>query len=332
VSITIAEIAKLAGVSKATVSRVLNDKPDVLPETRKKIQDLIELYEYEPNAFAKAISNQKSYTIGLVIPHTAHYIFSNPYYSEIMRGVSVEAKENGYHLLLTYSEDQDYVSVVKQKRVDGIILISPERKHKKIIQKFKELDIPFVATSKFPGVPDISYVCIDDFHGSCMAVEHLINLGHKNIGFINGPGMLASSEDRLAGYKHTLDKYNITYNSSFVGEGNTSISSGQIEMEKLLNIKELTAVFVASDLMATGAIRAINIAGKRVPEDISVVGFDDIPMAEFLNPPLTTIKQYTYEKGRIAAKMLIDKINNVPIEDKVVMPINLVVRMSTRAI
>jgi DNA-binding LacI/PurR family transcriptional regulator len=332
VSITIAEIAKLAGVSKATVSRVLNDKPDVLPETRKKIKDLIELYEYEPNAFAQAISNQKSSTIGMVIPHTANYIFSNPYYAEIMRGVSVEAKKNGYHLMLTYSEGEDYVSVVKQKRVDGIILISPGRKHKALVQKFDELGVPFVATSKLPGMPDISYVSIDDFHGSCMAVEHLINLGHRDIGFIGGPRNLASSEERIAGYKYTLDKYNISFNESFVSKGDTSIASGQREMIKLLENKELTAVFAAGDLMATGAIRAINLVGKGVPEDISIVGFDDVPLAEFLNPPLTTIKQYTYEKGQIAAKMLIDKINKKSVDDKIIMPVNLVVRMSTRAI
>lgn len=331
-SITIAEIAKMAGVSKTTVSRVLNNKSDVLPETRQKIQDLILLHDFQPNAFAKAISHQKSNTIGLVIPHDANYIFSNPYYSEIIRGVSIEAKKNGYHLMLIYAEGDDYIAVVKQKRVDGIILISPGIQHRTVIQRLNELEIPFVATSRMPGVSDINYVCIDDFYGACLAMEHLISLGHRQIGFISGPRILASSEDRLAGYKYTLEKYNIPYNDNFVGEGDTSIASGQREMLKLMDNKGLTAVFAGSDLMATGAIRAINEAGKSVPEDISVVGFDDIPLVGFLNPPLTTIKQYTFEKGQIASKMLIDKINGLSLQNMIKMNVEIVIRMSTKRV
>ena len=330
--ITIAEIAKLAGVSKTTVSRVLNNKPDVLVDTREKIMELISLYDFQPNAFAKAISHQRSNTIGLVIPYDANYIFSNPYYSEIIRGVSLEAKNNGYHLMLTYSEGDDYISVVKQKRVDGLIIISPGSDHRIVIQQLKKLKIPFVATSRMPKVMDINHVCIDDFNGACLATEHLISLGHRRIGFINGPSILASSEDRLAGYKNTLEKYNIPYDGNIVGNGDTSIESGHRVMQRFLKNEVLTAVFAASDLMALGAISAITESNRSVPEDISIVGFDDIPLSGFLSPPLTTIRQLAYEKGCIATKMLMEMIRGKSTEIMIMMPVEIIIRKSTKKI
>ena len=331
-ALTIAEIAKMAGTSKTTVSRVLNNKPDVLQETRDRIKRLIELYDFHPNAFAKAISNQKSNTLGLVIPHDANYIFSNPYYSEIIRGVSIEAKKKGYHLLLTYAEGDDYIAVVKQKRVDGIILISPGVNHKAVILELNSMAIPFIATSRMIGVPDINYICIDDFRGACLAVEHLLALGHRKIGFISGPSNLASSEDRLAGYTVSMEKAGLAVATGFIVEGNTSIESGRSAMNQLLKIESLSAVFVASDLMAAGAIRAINEAGKSVPEDISVVGFDDIPLGGYLNPPLTTIRQKTFEKGQLASELLIDLINGVAVPQVTKMNVEMVIRGSTRKV
>lgn len=330
---TIYEIAKIAGVSKATVSRVLNNKPDVLPETRDKIKSIISQYDFQPNAYAKAITSRSSKTLGLVIPHDANYIFSNPYYNEIMRGVSIEAKNNGYHLMLTYAEGDDYLSIVKQKRVDGLMLVSPGRNHRSVIEHLKELSIPFIATSRMPDVSDINYICIDDFNGACLAVEHLILLGHRRIGFINGPSTLASSEDRLEGYRTTLTRYGIPYEEKMVKVGDTSIASGNEAMSELLRNHDITGVFVASDLMAAGAISAINDLNLSVPEDFSIVGFDDIPLAGYLNPPLTTLRQNTYEKGRLATKMLISVINGNNKENLMMkMQVELIVRKSTRPV
>lgn len=330
--ITIAEIAQLANVSKTTVSRVLNNKPDVQPETRDKIKKIIAEYDYHPNAFAKAILNKKSNSIGLLIPYDANYIFSNPFYYEIIRGISQAANKNGYFLMFCYSEGDNYITAIKEKRIDGIILISPGSGHKGIIDRIRELDMPLVSTSKIPGVKDIRYVDVDNVHGARMAVEHLVSLGHRRIGFINGPSVLASSEDRLKGYCSVLSDHGIPYDANLVRIGDTSIGSGHKAMESLLNTQDISAVFVASDLMAVGVIGAINEHGKNVPNDISVVGFDDIPLAGALNPPLTTIRQFAYEKGAVATDMLIKLIGKDSEEQMPRIEAEIIVRYSTKKV
>lgn len=330
--ITIAEIAKMAGVSKTTVSRVINEKLDVLPETRDRINALIRQYDFHPNAYAKAITSRKSNTIGLVIAQSANYVFSNPYYAEIIRGVSNMAQSRGYHLLLTYCEGGDYIEVVRQKRVDGVILLSPTAGHGAVIEKLDELDLPFVSASRMPGYPDIHYLCVDDIEGCMTAVKYLISLGHRAIGFINGPESLASSQDRLTGYRRILVENGIAIQPEWIQEGDTSIDSGFYCMRTLIAKTNVTAVFAASDLMAVGAIRAIEEAGKSVPGDYSIIGFDDIPLAGFLNPPLTTMRQDTFEKGQTAARMLLDLLNGNPDPNHVIMTAKLVVRQSTHAI
>lgn len=303
------EIAKLANVSKTTVSRVLNNKPDVHEKTRKKIQEIIAKYDYEPNVFAKAISKKESRILGLVIPYKADYIFSNFFYEEMLKGISTEVNNKGYYLLFCYTIDDSFIKLVKQKIVDGFILISPGRTDKYLLELLNRNNIPFVATSKIPGESNYTYVDVDNFYGAKMATEHLISLGHKKIGFIiNGPESLASSTDRLEGYKYVLAKNDIEYNEDLVKMGNTSINSGFKEMEKLLPEKP-SAVFVANDMMAIGAMKAIKKHNMKIPDDISVVGFDDIALTEIIDPPLTTIRQPSFKKGVEATTLLIKYIN-----------------------
>lgn len=330
--ITISEIARMASVSKTTVSRVINNKADVQSETRKKINELISQYDFHPNAFARAISNQKSHTIGLVIAQSSNFILSNPYYYEIIRGVSNVSKKLGYHLLLTYCEGEEYLEAAQQKRLDGVILISPGRGQEAIIQQLEKLEIPFVSISRMPGRADIHYICTDDFDGASKVVAHLARLGHNKIAYINGPKSMASSNDRLDGYRFELNRNKIPYRPEFIVEGDTSINSGHTCMQKLLKLEGITAVFVASDLMAIGAIQAIEEAGKHVPDDYSIVGFDDIPLAGFLNPPLTTIHQDAFEKGEMSTRMLLDILNKEPVSNCVKMPVKLITRQSTKAI
>ena len=330
---TINEIAKIAGVSKATVSRVLNNKPDVLPETRERIKAIILKYDFEPNAFATAIANKSCKTFGVIIINDANFVLANPYYNEVIRGLSIEAKNHGYHLILTYAEGDDYLSIVKQKRVDGLFLISPIRNHKNVIDQIKELGTPFVATSRMPGVNDINFIYNDDYNGACLAVEHLIQLGHRRIGMINNSSVMASSEERHDGYRDTLKKHGMPYEEKLVIVGDTSIPSGYDAIQKLLREKDITGVFVAGDLMAAGAISAINEAGLKVPEDISIVGYDDIPLAGYLHPPLTTVRQNPYEKGRHAVKMMLDVLNKNNKEYVMMkMQVELIVRKSAKAL
>jgi LacI family transcriptional regulator len=331
-NITITEISKLANVSKTTVSRVINNKPDVLPETREKIKAIIKEYDFYPNVYAKAISNQKSNTVGLLIPYSTDYVFSNPYYYEIIRGVALELNKSGYYLMFIFSHDDNYKIALRQNRVDGLIALSPGRGHEDIINTIKNMDIPVVATSKVFDVQDIHYIDTDNINGAGLAVGHLASLGHRRIGFINGPDILASSKERLTGYMDALKKYGIQYDPDLVKYGDTSINSGYKAMQELLNQKDISSVFVASDLMAVGVINAINNMGKSVPDDISVVGFDDIPLAGELNPPLTTIRQYAYEKGMLSAKALINLLNGKHLPKKKSVKVELVIRNSTRKV
>ncbi len=332
-NITISEIARLANVSKTTVSRVLNNKPDVQPETREKIKRLIEELDYQPNIFAKGISNKKSHTIGLLIPYSANYIFSNPFYYEIIRGVSNEANKKGYYILFCYSEEDNYLIALRQKRFDGVIVVSPGKEHKRLFDEIIDADVPVVAISKVPGMPEIKFVDTDNFNGAFKAVEHLISLGHKKIGYINGPESLASSTDRFEGYKKALESHGIAYDEKLIEPGDTSINSGFKAMQNLIQSNSgISAVFVASDLMAVGVINAINSAGKKVPDDISVVGFDDIPLAGSLNPPLTTVRQFSFERGELTARMIIDLIEEKPIDYKTGMNFELIIRSSTKDI
>ncbi|MDW7670505.1 MAG: LacI family DNA-binding transcriptional regulator [Bacillota bacterium] len=329
---TIGEIAKLAGVSKTTVSRVLNNKPDVKPETRIKIMELIEQKNFHPNAFAKAISSQISNSLGLIIPYEAEYIFSNPFYVEVLRGVSTQANIMGYFLNVCYPHDQNYVDIYKQKRVDGFILISPGSKHLSIIDSLKQEGAPFVATARIPSEKDLTYVDVDNFAGGIMATEHLISLGHRRIGFIGKPTM-TSSTDRFDGYKEALKKHHIEYDDNLVRVSETSsIEGGYLSVLELLEIRHKpTAIFLTNDLLALGALKAIDEKGLNVPGDISVVGFDDIPMADYVTPPLTTIRQPAYEKGVEASKILVNYLkNNKPLKSKM-LSLELIVRKSTAA-
>jgi LacI family transcriptional regulator len=327
---TIEEIAQLAGVSKTTVSRVLNNKPDVNKVTREAILKIIADYDFQPNAFAKAVSLQKSHSIGLIIPYEADYIFSNPFYIEVLRGVSTEVNHRGYYLSICYPKDHNYVDMYKQKRVDGYILMSPGSYHSHIIESLKEVKAPFISTAQIPDYKDMISVDVDNYKGGRMLTEYLVGLGHKEIAYI-GKLSVTSSTDRLHGYQDILKENGIHLNDNMVKISKAGTShSGYDIMKELLNENQaITAVFAASDVMTGGVIKAIKEAGLRVPEDISVVGFDDIPNSEYADPPLTTIKQPAFEKGVEATRMLIDLIAEGIQPESKILDLELIVRKST---
>jgi len=329
---TIEEIAELAGVSKTTVSRVLNNKPDVNKATREKILQIISDNDFQPNAFAKAFSLQKSHSIGLIIPYETDYIFSNPFYIEVMRGVSTEINNRGYYLSICYPKDHNYVDMYKQKRVDGYILMSPGSYHSHIIESLYEVKAPFISTAHIPDYPDMISVDVDNYAGGRMITEYLVGLGHKVIAYI-GKLSVTSSTDRLHGYQDILKENGIIPDEKLVKISNagTSDSGYQIMKELLSETKDITAVFAASDIMTGGIIKAIKEAGLCVPEDISVVGFDDIPSSEYADPPLTTVKQPAFQKGVEATKMLIDLIEDEISPESKILDLELIIRKSTGA-
>jgi LacI family transcriptional regulator len=330
--ITIGELAKIAGVSKTTISRVINSKPDVDPGTREKILSLISEYGFQPNAFAKAISQKQSNHIGLLIPHKAEYVFSNPFYTEVMRGVSTAVDENGYYLLICYAHEVNYMDIYKQKRVDGFVLLSPGSFHKHIIEALNVGSVPFVSTAKILGEAEMTYVDVDNFAGASMLMQHLVSLGHQRIAFIGKP-TLQSSQDRLSAYKTVLAKAGIQYDPELALVTDTSsVESGHEYTLRLLRAQRPpTAIFLANDVMAIGAINAAHEIGLRVPEDISIVGFDDIPFSNYTNPPLTTVHQPAFEKGVRAAKLLINLLETQKPQESIILPMEMAVRKSTAA-
>ncbi len=330
--INIEKIAKIAGVSKTTVSRVINKKPDVKPSTREKILKIISEYGFHPNIFAKGISSKRIKHIGLIIPYTIEYILSNQFYVDVMHGISNEVERSGYYLLICLYNvyETNYVKIYMQKRVDGFIVMSPSFLHRKIIHELYEANVPFVSTAKLLGKEKITYVDVDNFKGARLAVEHLISLGHKKIAFIGKPA-LTSSSDRLAGYKETLAKYNLPIRNEFIKVSEApSMVCGHDVMFELLNYKDIpTAVFLSNDMMAIGAIKAVKEIGKKIPDDISIVGFDDIALSRFTSPALTTVHQPAYEKGFEATKSLIRFLEEGVKPITKILNVNLVVRNST---
>ena len=332
-TINISEIARLAGVSKSTVSRVLNGHADVMPQTRQRVQQIIKEYDYYPKAYAKAISQQRSSMICLVMPYTPQNSFSNPYYTEVIRGIAIVAQQQGFQMMFIYSGQGEYMLAAKQRSADGIIFINPMKNDYPNIQELRKMDFPLVLTSRTVGTPNICSVYIDDYRGSALAMEHLISRNHRHIGMINIPNEFPSGEKRFEGYRDTLEKHRIPYREEYVIHcEDVQIENGLRAMEKLLLLPDITAVYITDDMMAAGAIRAIQMQGKSIPGDYSIVGFDDQPLSGYLSPALTTIRHDACLRGRVAAQMLFDVMAERPVESPHIIDVELIVRDSTRSI
>ncbi len=328
--ITIEDIAKMAGVSKTTVSRVINNKPDVHPRTRQRINDLIEEYKFCPNLFATGKTSHKINHIGLIVPYTTSSILSNQFYVGVFQGILDEVERRDHYLLFCYVHQTNYREIYEQKRVEGFILLSPAALHQSIIRELQSADIPFVCTAKIVDQPELPYIDIDNINGAELAVTHLISLGHRKIAFAGKPA-LTSNHDRLVGYKQTLAKNNIPVIDEYIQTVEvSSIDTGYTMMMNLLDLEDPpTAVFSTCDVMAFGAIKAIHERGLKVPEDISIIGFDDIPLSRNMSPALTTVRQPAVEKGSIAAGQLIDYLVNGKEMATKILDVKLIVRDST---
>lgn len=325
------EIARLAGVSKTTVSRVLNNRPDVSKETADRINALIKCTGYTPNAFAKAINKKQANTIGLVIPYEASYIFSNMYFVELLRGISTHIDERSYYLMLCYPQGNNFVDFYKQKRIDGFIIISPDVNHARIINDLVEAKAPLILTANVPCYTGAAaYVDIDDAKGAQLAAEHLISLGHRRIAFV-GENNIISSMRRRDAYRECLYSHNILPDENLIryAQGNM-VEAGYNLMTDLMQLSDPpTAVLFSTDMLAIGASNAALNMGLNIPTDVSLVGFDDVFMSQYLSPPLTTVFQSAYDKGRIAAQKLIDYLEDETPMDNQLLDIELRLRSST---
>ncbi len=326
---TIDEIAALASVSKTTVSRVINGKPDVSPKTRDRVLALIEEHSFTPNALAKAIISSKSENIGLIIPFEAQYIFSNPFYVEVLRGISTKVSESGYYLMLCYLKDHNYLNIYKQSRVDGYILLSPGSRHSVLINELLTAKAPFIATARVPELEnDMTWVDVDHCKPAEEITKYLISLGHRRIAYV-GKATISSSRERLKGYCTALRENGIDCDERLIRIlDEPTVRAGHDAALQLIRDSAPTAMFFASDLLAIGALNAMHECNLRVPEDVSIVGFDDIPLSEHLSPALTTVHQPAFEKGYRAASIFIDHLQTGEPMQSELLDTQLVVRKS----
>lgn len=332
-NLTISDIAKKSQVSRTTVSRVLNNKPDVKPETRKKVLEIIKQYNYQPSVLAKGNITKRSYTLGLVVPYDFNSVFINPFNSEVIKGICAEADLHGYYVLICRSaRSEDCISMYNEKRVEGFIIINPDNRNTELYENLNNAEIPYIVTSKIACSTPTNYVDVDNVHGAEMAVEHLTLLGHSKIAVITGPDFLQVHKDRVIGYKNVLEKKGIPFNAQYILSTDTSIEGGYNGAMQLLNQEDIpSAIFVAGDIQAMGVIKAIKNRNLSVPKDISVIGFDDIYLSKYMDPPLTTVKQQISRKGTDACRMLINYLEGSGVMGHEILMPELVIRSSTAA-
>jgi len=328
---TIKDVAQLAGVSYTTVSRALNDKRGVNRETKSKVLRAARELMYRPNAMARGLVNKRSHSIGLVIPD-----ITNPFFPEVARGIEDGANEAGYSTILCntnweHPKEANYIDLLVEKRVDGIILapISPAVTFSP--QSLRNR-VPIVYVDKVPRESGGSFVMIDNVRGGYLATKHLIDSGYREIGFIGAPNDSSTIDERLKGYRMALEEHGLMINKGFIRFGDYKRETGFNIIRKMIREKQYPrAIFAENDLLALGVLQGAKEQGLSVPQDIAVVGFDDIPMASFPEVQLTTVYQPKYRMGRLAVEILIEGIDKQEnfAERKVVLESELIIRKSS---
>ena len=326
---TIAEIAQAAGVSVPTVSKVLNQRPDVAPETRLRVEQVIKEKGYVPNRAARALGGGQSGLIDLILPSFPN----SEYYLEIIQGIEATAQQEGKNVVLARIKDEsqlDQLDYAADRSTDGAILILPHL-YQPLAEKLQKLAIPFVIVdNNFSLDVPVPSLGTTNWMGGLMATQYLLGLGHQRIGIVADRSNYLSGQARFAGYRTALETAGLTLDPQLVREGNFIPKDGQEHTNALLALSEPpTAIFAGSDWQAAGVYRAIWEHGLCIPEDISVIGFDDVPSAQWMSPPLTTIRQPLKEMGSMATSMLLKLIAGETLEvTRVELASDLIIRKS----
>ena len=333
---TIYDVARLAKVSTTTVSKVLSNTPYVSASTRQRVLDAMRELHYSPSLAARGLTNNRTYVIGIIVAHDPDYSFKDPFVLEIIHGITSAANDNDYDVLLSTSKKNNsqrrsYDRVLRTGYVDGVVTI--EGFEGSIDdQELAERRLPRVSIGYREDRQEINVVRSDDWQGAYQAVKYLLELGHRRPGLICGPRNFVGAVDaRLEGMRAALVEYGLELEAHLISDGDFSVESGYQAAASLLEVAERpTAIFAMNDRMALGAMRRAREAGLHVPTDLSIVGFDDITLAQESDPPLTTIRQFPTEMGRIATQHLFSLINNESEPfPAVITPVELVVRSST---
>jgi LacI family transcriptional regulator len=333
---TIEDVAERAGVSISTVSRVVNQSVPVEPGTEARVREAIDELGYRPNLLARSFRRRVTQTIGLLVPD-----ISNPFFAEVARAIEDAGFASGYSVVLCNSDlsevkQETYIDVLLAKQVDGLILIStgfiPPESGLDLMDRIGGAGVPCVVVDRDLGDLPIDQVMVDNHQGGFLAGRYLLQLGHRRIACVTGHRDLAPSAGRIAGFQRALAESGIGTPSTALVSGNGHYEGGIAAAQELLNRgEEFTAVFAFNDLMAIGVIAALQRAGRRVPDDVSVIGFDNIPQTSAVFPAVTTIAQPTTDLGRRSVELLLERINNrdAPAQ-RLVLSTNLVERESCR--
>jgi DNA-binding LacI/PurR family transcriptional regulator len=331
------DVARLAGVSRTTVSFVLNNVPGVkiTKETRQRVLQAARDLNYYPTAAARSLASGKTHRIGLVLGLGQERLAADAFLPTFLQGVTTSVHQRGYLLMLQLAEDvpshEAYARLIREQQVDGLILSGP-RLDDPLLPQLKEERFPLILHGQLPGY-DIPQVDIDNRAGGFKATSHLIKLGHRRIGFIsNAPLSYSGAQERFRGYNDALIDHNLPPDEDLVRTAAFTPEAGHAAMEELLSLPgRPTAVFAASDVVAIGAMGAILAAGLKIPDDIAVVGFDDIFFAAHTSPPLTTVRVPAYGLGWTSADVLISLIEDEDEVSSVFLETELVIRGSCGA-
>ena len=337
--VTMKDVAREAGVTSAAVSYALSGKRPISEETRRRVEQAIKRLGYTPNMAARTLSSatKDSRLIGVVVPQTeagSRLMFQNQFYSEILGSIELCARQKGYHVIISATDaNESYLTLAKERNLDGIIVIGmyPDS----FYQQMKKSQIPIVLIDSYCNDHYYHNIRIDDAYGSYLATKYVLDCGHRAVAFFSGRikenGVM---KKRLAGYRDALTEYEIPFREELIFEGNIDYKDGIVSAQRLMDAGlPATAVVAAADILAIGAAKAFYERGVRVPDDISLMGFDDLEIAQYLTPGLTTVKQQISLKGEKAVELLIRNINEPELtKQELILPVSLVERGSVRKI
>src|SRR6476469_5504413 len=331
---TSADVATEAGVSRTTVSFVLNGRTDVkIPDdTRRRVMQAAERLGYHPHAPARQLAGGRSHVIALVLRQSPEQIAGDAVLVETLRGLAQAARSGGFRVMVEPLAPDElevtYAALLREQHADGRVISGPRVDDPSLVDLMRD-EFPIVIQGALPG-SGLTSVDVDNVAGARGAVDHLISLGHRRIACItNAPLVYTAAQERLAGYRAALEAAGLDAAPELVAEGAFDAPSGHAAMAQLLARTAFDAAFVASDVVALGAIGALREAGRRVPDDVSIVGFDDIPLAAYFDPPLTTVRLPAYELGHAAGRALLERIADREIPPRTLLPTELIVRSST---
>jgi len=333
--LTLEDIAKKAGVSRSTASRVVNNHPNVSDDVRHRVQQVIQETSYQPHAAARTLASQRSWTIGLILPRTVSALFTDPYYPRLTQGIASACNQKNYTLslfLVSTREDEEKIfpRVARKGFLDGLLVQSGQIGDH-LIDGVTKSDIPLVIIGRPFHTKGISYIDVDNINATLEAVNHLVSLGYQRIGTIAGPSNSTVGIDRLKGYLRSLKDNDLPVDETLMVESEFTEQDGYQAMQKLIPAKP-QAIFAASDIIALGAMRAVKEAGLKVPDDVAFVGFDDQPLPTKPDPELTTIRQPVYRLGGRAVETLIELIENgTDAARSIIMETQFIVRQSCGA-